>query len=86
MKKVDVPGLKYPNQVIDLHELYIEALTEEFNSNNRPDGFLDELFEVYLFIFKYNFRNFKYKLHSSFKLLMKHSLSEYYMNYKLIYI
>ena len=46
MKKVDVPGLKYQKKVAELHELYKQALIDEFNSNNRSEEFIQELVEV----------------------------------------
>ena len=46
MKKANVSGLKYPNQVSELHELYKQALFDEFNSNNRSQEFIQELIEV----------------------------------------
>lgn len=48
MYKVDVPGLKHPNQVTELHEVYMNALIDEFNSNNRSEEFINELVEVYI--------------------------------------
>ena len=52
IKKADVPGLKYPDQVAELHELYIQALADEFNLNNRTEEFLEELIEVLVFLIK----------------------------------
>ena len=46
MRKVDVPGLKYPKKVAEIHEVYKQALIEEFNSNNRTEEFIRELVEV----------------------------------------
>ena len=46
MKKADVSGLKYPKKVAELHKVYLQALIDEFNSNNRSEEFIQELIEV----------------------------------------
>ena len=51
--KVDVPGLKYPKKVAELHELYKQALIDEFISNNRTEDFINELVEVLMAFFVY---------------------------------
>ena len=45
-KKADVFGLNYPDQIDELHELYKQALIDEFNSNSRSEEFIQELIEV----------------------------------------
>ena len=51
-KKVDVPGLKNPKKVAEVHELYMQALTDEFNLNNRTEEFIHELVEVLALLIK----------------------------------
>jgi hypothetical protein len=47
--KVNVPGLKYPQQVAELHELYRQALIDELNANNRSEESIQGLMEVLCF-------------------------------------
>ena len=46
MKKADVSGLKHPKEVAVLNEVYMQAIIDEFNYNNRSEEFMHELVEV----------------------------------------
>ena len=53
MKKAEVQGLKFPKQVNELHQVYMQALIDEFTLNHRSEEFIEELIEVlmtFLFI------------------------------------
>ena len=42
-------NLNNPKQVADLHEMYKQALLDEFSANNRTEEFIKDLIEVFNF-------------------------------------